>query len=304
MRTSSSTARLLTIVVALVLTPIALILLSVGGQTMNLTLLAYGFDGDVTPLIGPVLLQALGLALLVLVALTGIRSSAGLIVVGLSSIGPLVVAVLPVTLSWLYRVTPREWGDGLLYGVPLIVLASLGAMGLVLALVRRDPRPKSGVLWAIGLIASPLLLVAGAGAIAWGIADGTLFALQRFQFDIRPEAAGAVVAGTVLVVAGVLLTRWSPFALILPAVALLAVGVALIAAPDATVPMLFQLPRPLNTVVPSMLLYAGGAVGVLYLAFTAVLLRVRAQWRRSEQAPSAPATYPPSATTPATYPPA
>ena len=280
MRRSSLIARLITSVIALVLTPIALILLSLGGQTLNLTLFAYGFDGDVTQLIGPLLLQALGLALLILVVLTGIWSSAGLIVVGAFSIFPLLVAIFPVTLSWLYRIAPREWGDGLVYGVPLVVLAALGAMGLVLALARRDPRSKGTALGVIGIIAAPLLLAAGAWAITWGIAEGALFALQRFQFDLRPGAALAVFAGTLLVLAGIVVTRWSPFALILPALVLLVASTLLVAAPYTVFPMLFQLPRGLTTVVPSLLLYGGGAAaGLLYLTFTAVLLRVRAQSR-------------------------
>ena len=309
MRRSSSTARLLTIVIALVLTPIALILLSYGGQTINLTLFAYGFDGYLAPLIGSLLLQALGLVLLVLVVLTGIWSSAGLIVVGLLSVAPLIVAIFPVTLQWIYRVTPREWGDGLVYGVPLVVLAALGAMGLVLALVRRDPRPKGAALAVIGIVVAPLLLAAGAWAIIWGIADGALFALQRFEFDLRPGASLAVVAGMLLVLAGVTVTRWSPFALVLPALVLLIGSILLLAAPDAVFGMLFQLPRGLNTVAPTLLLYGGGAAaGLLYLAFTVVLMRVRARSRRMSddstaqgdsahaQAPYPPLQYPPAQT--------
>ncbi|WP_431074436.1 hypothetical protein [Microbacterium phyllosphaerae] len=274
------TARLITILITLVLTPIALILLSVGGQAVNLTLFSYGFDGYLAPLVGPLLLQTLGLVLLILVVLTGIRSSAGLIVVGIFSIVPLIVAVFPVTLSWIIRIQPRDWGDGLVYGIPLVVLAALGAMGLVLVLVRRDPRPKGTALGVIGIVAAPLLLTAGAWAITWGIADGALFALQRFQFDLRPGAAAAVFAGTLLVLAGIAVSRWSPFALILPALALLIASILLIAAPDATFRMLFQLPRGLNAVIPTLLLYGGGAAaGLLYLTFTVVLLRVRRQSR-------------------------
>jgi len=299
MRRSSLTARLITILIALILTPIALILLSIGGQTVNLTLFSYGFDGDLTPLIGALLLQALGLALLVLVVITGIWSSAGLIVVGVLSIVPLVVAVFPVTLTSLYRIAPREWGDGLVYGVPLVVLTALGAMGLVLALVRRDPRPKGTALSVIGVVAAPLLLAAGGWAITWGIGDGALFALQRFEFDLRPGAASAVFAGALLVLAGIAVTRWSPFALVLPAVVLLATSILLIAAPDTVFPLLLQLPRGLNTVIPTLLLYGGGtAAGLLYLTFTVVLLRVRAQSRLAADgsahggdAPSAPAQY-------------
>jgi hypothetical protein len=277
MHRSTLTARLITSVTALVLTPIALTLLSVGGQTMVLTFFAYGGIGDLTSLIGPLLLQILGLALLILVVLTGVWSSAGLILIGVFSTVPLIVAVFPVTLSWLYRIAPQQWVDGLVYGVPLLVLASLGGMGLVLALVRRDPRPRGAASAVIGLILTPLLLAGGVWAITWGIAEGTLFAMQRFQFDVRPGPSFAVVVGTLLVIAGITMTRWSRFALVLPAVALLVGSILLVVARDVVMPALFQLPRGMDTVVPGLLLYGGGAAaGLIYLTFTAVLLRIGA----------------------------
>ncbi|MEX0160071.1 MULTISPECIES: hypothetical protein [unclassified Microbacterium] len=298
MHRSTLTARLITSVISLVLTPIALILLSVGGQTMILTFFAYAGDGDLASLTGPVLLQILGLALLILVVLTGVWSSAGLIAIGIFSIVPLIVAVFPVTLSWIYGIAPREWVDGFVYGLPLVVLAALGAMGLVLALVRRDPRPKGAALGVVGLIVAPLLLAAGAWSITWGIAEGTLFALQRFEFDVRPGPGFAVVAGALLVIAGITVTRWSRFALVVPALVLLVGSILLVVARDAVMPALFELPRGMNTVAPSLLLYGGGAAaGLIYLTFTAVLLRVVAH-ARSAGAPGAPGA--PGATTPDT----
>lgn len=289
MRRSTMTARLITSAIALVLTPIALILLSLGGQTMNLTLFAYGFDGEFGPLIGPLLLQTLGVVLLIVVVLTGVWSSAGLIVVGAFMIAPLIAAFFPVTLTWIYRVAPREWVDGLVYGLPLVILAALSAMGLVLALVRRDPRPKGGALGAIGVVIAPLLLAAGAWAITWGIAEGVLFALQRFQFDLRPDAASATIVGTLLVIAGITVSRWSPFALVLPAVVLLFGSVVMIAAPSVAFNLLVALPRSMNTLVPSLLLYGGGAAaGLMYLTFTAVLLRVRSQSRLTDPRTAVP----------------
>lgn len=304
MHRSTLTTRLITSVIALVLTPIALILLSVGGQTMILTFFAYASDGDLASLTGPVLLQILGLALLILVVLTGVWSSAGLIAIGILSIVPLIVAVFPVTLSWLYGIAPREWVDGFVYGLPLVVLAALGAMGLVLALVRRDPRPKGAALGVVGLIVAPLLLAAGAWSITWGIAEGTLFALQRFEFDVRPGPGFAVVAGALLVIAGITVTRWSRFALVVPALVLLVGSILLVVARDAVMPALFELPRGMNTVAPSLLLYGGGAAaGLIYLTFTAVLLRVVAHARSAGApgatgAPGAPGA--PGATTPDT----
>lgn len=297
MRRSSMPARLLTTAIALVITPIALVLLSMGGVTMNRTFFEFGFDGDIGRLVGPLLLQSLAVVLLILVVLTGIWSSAGLIVVGCFALAPLVVAILPGTLPLLYRVVPQEWGDGLVYGIPLAVLTALGAMGLVLFLVRRDPRPRGTALGIVGLVVAPVLLAAGAWALAWGVAEGMLFALQRFQFDPRPDAAAAVLAGILLVFAGVLVSRWSPFALILPALVLLVGGLLMLVAPELASRVLFTLPRGVNTVIPGLLLYgAAAAAGVSYLAFTAVIVRVRSQARLSgtqdPHAPGAAAAYP------------
>ena len=204
--------------------------------------------------------------------------------------------------SWLYGIAPREWVDGFVYGLPLVVLAALGAMGLVLALVRRDPRPKGAALGVVGLIVAPLLLAAGAWSITWGIAEGTLFALQRFEFDVRPGPGFAVVAGALLVIAGITVTRWSRFALVVPALVLLVGSILLVVARDAVMPALFELPRGMNTVAPSLLLYGGGAAaGLIYLTFTAVLLRVVAH-ARSAGAPGAPGATTPDTTVHAQYP--
>lgn len=313
MRRSSVPARLLTIVIALVITPIALVLLSMGGMTMNRSFFEFGFDGDIGRLVGPLLLQSLAVVLLALVVLSGIWSSAGLIVVGVFALLPLIVAIVPGTLPLVFRAVPQECGDGLVYGIPLAVLTALGAMGLALFLVRRDPRPRGAALSVIGIVAAPVLLGAGAWALAWGTAEGMLFALQRFQFDPRPDAVAAVLAGILLVFAGVLVSRWSPFALILPALVLLVGSLLMLVAPEWASRVLFALPRGVNTVIPSQLLYgAAAAAGILYIAFTAVLLRVRSQARLSgtedPHAPGAAAPYPyPPAQHPgaeATYPPA
>jgi len=306
MRRSSMPARLLTTAIALVITPIALVLLSMGGVTMNRTFFEFGFDGDIGRLVGPLLLQSLAVVLLVLVVLTGIWSSAGLIVIGCFALAPLVVAILPGTLPLLYRVVPQEWGDGLVYGIPLAVLTALGAMGLVLFLVRRDPRPRGTALGVVGLVVAPVLLGAGAWALAWGTAEGMLFALQRFQFDPRPDAAAAVLAGILLVFAGVLVSRWSPFALVLPALVLLVGSLLMLVAPEWASRVLFTLPRGVNAVIPSQLLYgAAAAAGIIYLAFTAVLLRVRSQARlRASESPLAPHAAAPYPYPPAQYPPA
>jgi len=318
MHRSSMLARLVSIVIALVLTPTALILLSIGGTSVSRAFFSFGFERDLAPLIGPLLLQMLGVILVLAVIATGLWSSAGLIAIGILSVLPLAFAIFPGVLWTVYGASPREWGDGLIYGIPLSVVPVLGAMGLVLALVRRDPRPTSGALGAIGLVASPVLLAGAAWLTAWGVAEGSLLAFQRFQFDLRPDAALAMLGGLVLAVAGIVVARWSPYALLLPGIALLVGSALLLFASDAAFPVLVQLPRGVNMVVPTMLLYGGGAaVGLGFPAFTAVLLRVRARARTARTgqdavaqpvpgypaAPGHPGQYPAAPGYPGQYPP-
>lgn len=297
MQRSTLAARLITIAVAIVLTPVALTLLSAGGQIVNVVFFSFGRP-DLGALGGPLLLQALGVVLLILVLLSGVWSSAGLLAAGVLSVAPLVFALFPSILFALYRVVPREWVDGLVYGVPLLVLPVLGAMGLVLFLVRRRARVGGTALSVVGLLAAPLLLAAAAWSISWGIAEGTLRAMQQLDLEFRPAPALAVLGGVVLLVAGVLVSRWSPFALLVPAVVLLASSVLLISAPEVFFPALRDLPRGINTVLPTLLLFGAGATtALLYLAFTAVLLRVRSRAAAVEAAPAegrtAGAAYPP-----------
>ncbi|MFJ4223956.1 hypothetical protein [Microbacterium sp. NPDC089695] len=307
MRRSSTLARLITILLALVFTPVALVLLSLGGQTVAQGFFEFGYRQDLSPLIGPLLVQALGVLLLVVVVLTGVWSSAGLIAVGAFTVVALAMSAFPVTLSWLYRVVPPPWIDAAVYGIPLVVLPVLGVMGIVLARVRRDPRARGAGLGALGIVLAPLLLAGGGFALAWSVANGSLLALQRFQFDPQPLAIAAALGSVLLIVAGVGVTRWSPFALLLPGVVLLVGSIALAAAPQAVFPILTSLPRGVNVVVPTLILYGGSATaGLLYLAFTAVLLRVRAQARLTppgETDAVGAAPYPPQMYPPQMYPP-
>ncbi|MFJ4173011.1 hypothetical protein [Microbacterium sp. NPDC089696] len=304
MRRSTLPARIITTVLALVLTPIALVLLSVGGQSVSQVFFEYGYRQDLSAVIGPMLVQTLGVVLLAVVVLSGVWSSAGLVAVGAFSVVALALSAFPLALSWLYRFVPSPWIDGAVYGVPLAVLPVLGAMGLVLTRVRRDPRPRGAGLGALGIVLAPLLLAGGALLLSWGAANGTLLALQRFQFDLQPLAVLATLGGLLLILAGVGVTHWSPFALVLPALVLLVGSIALALAPTAVFPILTSLPRGVNVVAPTLMLYgASAAAGVLFLVFTAVLLRVRAQARLTppEGTDAVAAAYPP-APYPAAYP--
>ncbi|MBO9625541.1 MAG: hypothetical protein J7484_04105 [Microbacterium sp.] len=283
MRRSSLLARLITILVDVVLAPLAIGLLATGGTPWLAGAFQYAGSGvDLAALAGPILVQALAIALLVIVVLTAIWSSAGLIAVGLLSIVPLTVALSPSLLLSVYRAPlPREWLDALSYGLPLLLLPPLGMMGVVAAIVRRRPEPRGAALGAVGILLAPVLLAGGAWLLLWGIGRGMLLAMQQFRFDILPDAIGAVLLGVLLLLAGVGTTRWSPFALLLPAVALIAVT-AVVAFPTAGFSVYGMLPREMFTALPAVLLLgAGVAAAVVFLAFTAVLLRVRAQSRRS-----------------------
>lgn len=306
MRRSPVPARVITAVIALVLAPVGAVLLATGGRTWLMTAFQYGRPGiDLAVLGGPILLQVVGILLLVAVVLTGIWSSAGLIAVGVLSLAPLVFALVPSTLMGVQRALqiPIEVLDGVIYGVPLALFPVLGAMGLVLALVRRRPEPTASALAIVGGILSPILLLAGACLLAWGIGRGVLVAYQRFQFEVQPDASAAVLVGVALVVAGVATTRWSTWALVLPAVVLLVVSFLMVL-PDGLLSLARGLPRDLLTTMPSLLLLGvGTASALLYLAFTVVLLRVRARAGTTPLSPgAAPPGHTPEQTTP--YPPA
>ena len=300
MRQSRTVSRLITVAIAVVITPIAVGLLASGGTTWLMTYFQYGGarDGFGT-LLMPTLLQALGNLLLLAVVLTGIWSSAGLLAVGVLALVPLAFALFPALLLEAYRalgpVLPPEWIGGLTYGIPLVLFPALGAMGVVLANVRRHPERTATALSLVGLVAAPILLVAGIWLLSWGIARGQFTALQQMRFDFLPDAAAAVLVGVLLSAAGVLIARWSTFALVLPAVGLLVLSL-LVLFPDAVFSMLGRIPMIGRTMPQLLILGVGTAVALIYLAFTVVVLRVRARARAmatdisaSSDHPAAPA---------------
>lgn len=284
---SSALARVLTVIVAVVLAPVGAGLLAGGGRVWMSSVFQYARELDLAELAGPTALQALGILLLVAVVVTGIWSSAGLIAVGVLSLAPIVFAMFPAALITSQRAVrlPLEWTDGIIYGVPLVLFPALGTMGVVLALARRRPETKGPGLGIVGGILAPVLLAFGAGLLAWGIGTGMLYAYQRFEMAVQPVAVASVLGGVILVVIGIAVTRWSSFALLLPALALLVVN-ALVLLPDVFFPALFQLPREISSTLPALLLFGTGtAAAFLYLSYTFVLQRVRS---RAQQTPAAP----------------
>lgn len=286
MHRSSALARIITVIVAVVLAPLGTGLLAGGGRVWMSTVFQYAREVDYTQLAGPTALQALGILLLVVVVVTGIWSSAGLIAVGILALAPVIFAMFPAAFIAVQRAVriPLEWTDGIVYGVPLVLFPVLGTMGVVLALVRRRPEPRGAAFGLVGGILSPVVLAFGAGLLSWGIGAGMLYAYQHFEMSVQPVAVAAVLGGVILVVVGVAVTRWSPFALLLPALALLVVN-ALVLLPDVLFPAIFRLPREISGTVPALLLFGTGtAAAFLYLSYTFVLLRVRS---RAQQAPAA-----------------
>jgi hypothetical protein len=285
MHRSSTLARIITVIIAVVLAPLGVGLLTGGGRVWMYTVFQYAREIDLGTLAGPTALQALGILLLVAVVITGIWSSAGLIAVGVLSLAPVIFAMFPVVFVAFQRAIrmPLEWTDGFVYGVPLVILPVLGTMGVVLAMVRRRPEPKGAALGLVGGVLSPVLLSAGVLLTVWGLSTGMQYAYQLADWTVQPVTVLAVLGGVILIVAGVGVTRWSSFALLLPALFLLVIN-ALVLLPDVLFPVLFQLPREITSALPPLVIFGTGtATAILYLSYTLVLLRVRS---RAQQAPA------------------
>ena len=106
-------------------------------------------------------------------------------------------------------------------------------------------------------------------------------ALQRFQLGVSVDAAAYAIGGTVLIVAGLFLTKWSPFALLLPALALIVITPLMLMRASAFFSFVFTLDRDTATGV-TVLVTMGAAVAaaVLYIVFTIVMVRTRARAAR------------------------
>lgn len=144
MRASTWIARIITSVIALIVTPIALGMVATGGMQWRFAVMAGAYPGFEGPSLAvPVLQIAGGVLLLMAVVFTGIWSSAGLLTAGVLSLAPLVLASAPALMMGLYRLLngaiPREWLDGLLMGIPLLLLPVLGGLGIALMMLRRHP---------------------------------------------------------------------------------------------------------------------------------------------------------------------
>ena len=313
MRPSTVPARIITAVFSVIVAPVGVGVLNAGGRTWQYAFGAYG-GVDAAEFAGPVLLQALGILLLLAVVATGFWSSAGLLSVGVLSVVPIVLALFPVLLLDMYQSPlPMEWVDGIMYGIPLALFPAFGAMGLALLLSKRYPARPNTALSVVGLFVAPVLLIAGAWLLTLGLARGTLVALQQFRFDFAIDAAASVLVGVILIVAGIMTTRWSPFALLLPALVLLIITPMSLTPVSGFYDLIFRASMDLSrALLPLLLTGAGVAAALSYVLFTVVLLRARRR-ARVGGAPIGPYAqtypYPPAQPYPApqpaqTYPPA
>lgn len=308
-------------------TPIALGLISAGGIRIYQLFSMYDYARlDLFEFVGPVLLQFVGLVLLVAVVATGLWSSAGLIAAGALGLVMLLLAIAPVLLLEVFKSAPsfipRDWIDGVLYGLPLVVYAVLGTMGLTLMMIRRSTRGADAGLRVVGLVAAPVLLAGGGWLLVWGTSEGQMQAVVTFQTSINLMASIAVIAGVVLTVAGIGVSRWSPWALVIPAAVLLLISLLFVVTMSVSE---FRGLIPLEVLrvgMPFVVVGGATAVAVAQLTFTAVVVILgRRAHRNAASAPSAsfgahpvgqyppasPAAYPPAPPTaypPAAYPPA
>lgn len=290
---SGAIARVLTAVYALIVLPLALGLLGYGGSILHRTLMAFGFQGDAvlevlqTPQ-GLRMVLTIGLALLLLASIvaTGIASSAGLLMAGALGLLPLLLTAVPSLMVLLYRLRPElvpfEVLDGILYGAPLLLPPLLGGLGLGLLIARRRPAAP-GLVNLLGLLLVPLGLLAGALLLLHAHGAGVYIAVRMLQAELNGLVALLAVLGAVVLWVAATATRWSPYALVIPAIVLLAATAVVL------VPGLLPIPNavwisPTGQAAVTFLNGVGGlAAAVIMLVHTAVLALVRRRARRARR---------------------
>ncbi|MGO2521099.1 MAG: hypothetical protein ACTH8F_13325 [Microbacterium sp.] len=278
MNRSSTTARIITALIGLIVTPIAVGMISGGGVTVYKIFSMHGSRPDFELMIMPMLTGLVGMILLAAVVATGRWSSAGLLVAGLFGIVTLVMAIAPGLLLEFFRIVPdfvpREWTEGLMYGLPVITYTVLGAMGLTLLVIRRRPARSTTGLAIAGFVAAPVLLALGGWLMISGSQEGQLQAVRTFSTMPNLIASLAVLGGAVLTIIGIGGILWSRMALILPAAALLVMSAFMVLS-MATPGMMGFLPsRVWMMWLPHFLMGGAVAVAVAQLTFTVVIARL------------------------------
>lgn len=287
---SSWLARLITAVYALLVTPLGLVLLGYGADgwfpvarmPADLRTSATAFLGTPEGVQATVLL-GIGALLLVSVVVTGLASSAGLMLVGLLAVGAIALSAMPMLLidgmRMLPGLFPMEVTTLVYTALPQLLLPLMGGFGVALCVARR--RPAAGAAPALlGLVALPVLLLLGAGMLLYGHSENAVLSMVTFTAQTTPLLAGLVIAGAVVLWVTAALTRFSPWAMLLPALVLLGATAALFVPGLLTsIPWIWQ--SYTGSIVVYFLITGGGlAVAAVMLVHTLVLAAVRAGSRR------------------------
>ena len=295
---SGPIARLLTVVYALVVTPVATTLVVYGAMPWHQhvlmrnvpldQLLEYLFSSRGLP---PFLALLGGLLLLVSVVATGLASSAGLLSVSVLALFPLGLLAWPQLPVLLHERVPDflfQAVFGLLaQGVPLLLFPVMGGLGLALVIARRRPRPPVA-LSVIGAVLVPVIMLAATLLAMHAVVVASTSYMTTFGAEGVPVSAMlTAVLGVVLLWLCGAATGASPYAQILPALVTLAATAALF------IPgVLMMLPsvaysRVGGTTMSVLAMGGGAALGLVLLAHTAVQLAVSSRARRRAQAASA-----------------
>lgn len=298
MHRSSAPARIITTLVTLLAVPIALVAFSSGGapwlRAVHRRMTLEMAMAQVPP--ASLGLLALGVALMVVVGLLGIWSSAGLLASSLYAVAFTAAAMVPSLTEELTRalmgVLPGQLGldggYGLNYGAMAVVTLTLPALGGVLAIARRRP-VRSLALAVVGMILSPVLLLAGTVLMVVGIAGGLSSQVLAGFATLQFSPTAVVLIGAVLIVLGVAVAVVAPYALLVPALVAILLTVV------------FLTPLPFGLLVPGqigglptldatstfqvmLMTGAGPGLAALFVAFTVAVAVVR----RSSDRPSRP----------------
>lgn len=271
------TARVLTVVIALVCVIAGLALSAEGGFRLLRTYSALDFS---LSSIGMALaLHVAGALLFAAAALTGLWSSAGLLaclVLGLAAFALAATPSMAIALFTSIGGLPLPWFSTLFQGLPQFVLLTLGAAGVAIKLQRSASRPRKGsgtaVGHVVGLLGSPILIIGGLLVAARGIEANYALVLRFADGPADPRSVFLIFIGGLMLFGGVLLARWSPFALVLPAFVLL------LAAVISFTPALSHVVLPIM-LIPLVLLNGIALVGTL-VGVTIAAAVVRSKSRR------------------------
>src|SRR5690606_38096472 len=99
----------------------------------------------------------------------------------------------------LFRLVSLEVLDGLVFGLPLIILSTVGLLGVVAMYVRR--RPRSGGALAgnlIGGVVALLAVPAGVFLLLWGVGRGQYQTLRTLSPALDPLVPVAIIGALVL----------------------------------------------------------------------------------------------------------